>query len=84
MEREAARRWGGARSPTSGSMICGVTVVMETRKERAVKVRRFVVRQRPSLGVWLAHQCVLDAHSVSPLNFTSQPPLFYPDPPPIT
>lgn len=49
MERAAARRWGGARSPTKGSMSWGVTVVMETRKERAVKTLRSEVRHSPSL-----------------------------------
>ena len=50
MDSAAARRWGGARSPTSGSMSCGVTVVMATMKDIAVKTARLLVMQRPSLG----------------------------------
>lgn len=48
-ERAAARREGGARSPTSGSMSCGVTVVMATMNDIAVKVLRSFVRQRINL-----------------------------------
>ena len=51
MERAAARLFGGARSPTRGSMSCGVTVVMEVMKDIAVKVARSWVRHRPSLGI---------------------------------
>jgi len=49
MERDAARRWGGARSPTRGSMSCGVTVVTAVMKDIAVKVLRSWVTHRPSL-----------------------------------
>ena len=52
MEREVARRWGGARSPTRGSISWGVTVVMEVRRERRQKRGKEVVRQRPILGIW--------------------------------
>lgn len=45
---ELARRSGGARSPTRGSMSCGVTVVKPVRKETALKTGKEVVRQRPS------------------------------------
>lgn len=50
MDRAAARRDGGARSPTSGSMSCGVTVVTATMKDMAVKVPRSDVRHSPSLS----------------------------------
>lgn len=44
--REEARREGGARSPTRGSMSCGVTVVAPQRKDMAEKEGKEVVRQR--------------------------------------
>jgi hypothetical protein len=49
IDRAVARLFGGARSPTRGSMSWGVTVVMETRKDIAVKTGREVVKQRMSL-----------------------------------
>lgn len=54
-ERHAARRCGGARSPTRGSMSWGVTVVMPHMKEMPAKEEKFGVRQRAShyfWGVW--------------------------------
>jgi hypothetical protein len=48
IERLVARRCGGARSPTSGSMSCGVTVVTAVKKEMATKLSKDFVRQRPS------------------------------------
>ena len=50
MEREVARRWAGARSPTRGSISWGVTVVVEVRRETTQKSGKEVVRQRPILG----------------------------------
>jgi len=49
IERAAARRLGGARSPTRGSMSCGVTVVTAVRNDMTVKTVRFFVTQRPIL-----------------------------------
>lgn len=49
MDRDAALLLGGARSPTKGSMSCGVTVVMAVIKEMAVKAAKFVVTQTPIL-----------------------------------
>ena len=51
MEREIARLEGGASSPTRGSMICGVTVVMAVMKEMARKTLKLEVTQRPILGM---------------------------------
>lgn len=51
IERAAARRLGGARSPTRGSINWGVTVVTAVMNEIAVKTPRLVVMQRPSLKV---------------------------------
>lgn len=48
MERAVARRWGGAKSPTSGSMSCGVTVETAVRKESARKTGKDFVMHRPS------------------------------------
>ena len=45
MERAVARRWGGAMSPTRGSMSCGVTVVTLVMKEMARKVGKECVMQ---------------------------------------
>jgi hypothetical protein len=50
-ESAAARRCGGARSPTKGIMSCGVTVVTETMNDMPVKTPRSFVMQRPSLGI---------------------------------
>jgi hypothetical protein len=44
-----ARRSGGARSPTSGSMICGVTVATPTKNCIAMKAFKFVVVAIPML-----------------------------------
>lgn len=49
IESEEARLSGGAKSPTSGNMICGVTVVMAVMNEIPVKVAKEVVTQRPIL-----------------------------------
>ena len=62
--RAAARRCGGARSPTRGSMSWGVTVVMAVMKEMAVKVLRSEVRQRPSLAVLLLELVLLRGGNV--------------------
>lgn len=51
MESAAARLWGGARSPTSGSISCGVTVVTAVMKEIVVKMVSEFVTQRPILGL---------------------------------
>lgn len=51
MESAAARRLGGARSPTRGSMSWGVTVVTAVMKDIAVNTPRLEVRHRPSLGM---------------------------------
>jgi hypothetical protein len=48
IERAVARRWAGARSPTSGSMSCGVTVEMAVMQDRARKTGKELVRHRPS------------------------------------
>ena len=50
IESDVARRFGGARSPTRGSISCGVTVVTEVRRERRQKAGKELVRQRPILG----------------------------------
>lgn len=50
IESEDARLSGGAKSPTSGNMICGVTVVMAVMNEMPVKVAKDVVTQRPILN----------------------------------
>lgn len=49
MERDAALLLGGARSPTKGSMSCGVTVVIAVMKEMAVKAPKSFVTQTPIL-----------------------------------
>jgi hypothetical protein len=49
IDRDAALLLGGARSPTSGSMSCGVTVVIAVMKEMAVKAPRSFVTQTPIL-----------------------------------
>lgn len=51
IEREAARLFGGARSPTKGSMSCGVTVVTAEMNEMAVKTAKLSVMQTPILEV---------------------------------
>ena len=51
IERAVARRAGGARSPTSGSINWGVTVVTAVINERAEKTAKELVRQRPILRV---------------------------------
>lgn len=50
MERAAARRWGGARSPTRGSISWGVTVMMPVMKLMAEKTAMEEVTQSPILG----------------------------------
>lgn len=49
IERDAARLLGGARSPTSGSMSWGVTVVIAVMKEIAVKAAKDLVTHTPIL-----------------------------------
>jgi hypothetical protein len=44
-----ARRSGGARSPTSGSMICGVTVATPVKNCIAIKAFSFFVVANPML-----------------------------------
>lgn len=51
IESEAARLLGGARSPTRGSMICGVTVVTAVMNDIAEKTARDLVMQRPILSM---------------------------------
>ena len=48
MERACARFSGGAKSPTKGNIIWGVTVVIDAMKDSAAKASKLVVRQRPS------------------------------------
>jgi len=48
IDMAVARLAGGARSPTRGSMSCGVTVVTAAIKERATKTENDPVRHRPS------------------------------------
>lgn len=47
-EREVALRCAGARSPTRGSMSCGVTVVMPQMKDTAANVSKLDVRHSAS------------------------------------
>ena len=49
IDRAIARLCGGARSPTNGSIICGVTVVMAVKKEMAENAAKLLVVQRPIL-----------------------------------
>lgn len=49
MERAVARRPGGARSPTRGSISWGVTVVRAVMKESAAKTAKELVMQSPIL-----------------------------------
>jgi hypothetical protein len=49
MDKDAALLLGGARSPTRGSMSCGVTVVIAVMKEMAVKAPRSLVTHTPIL-----------------------------------
>lgn len=49
IDRDAALLLGGARSPTKGSMSCGVTVVTAVINEIAVKAARLLVTQTPIL-----------------------------------
>lgn len=51
MLRARGRRFGGASSPTRGSMIWGVTVVMAVMKETPRKTEKFEVRQRTILVI---------------------------------
>ena len=51
MDRAVALRSLGARSPTSGIMSCGVTVVRPVRKVRARNSLKFVVTHRPIQSV---------------------------------
>lgn len=56
MESEEARRSGGAKSPTSGNMIWGVTVVTAVMNEIPVNVANERVTQRPILDSTQAGQ----------------------------
>ena len=51
IERAVARRSLGARSPTSGIMSCGVTVVSPVMNVSARKTWKLVVTQRPTQSV---------------------------------
>jgi len=55
MERAVARRWIGARSPTSGSISWGVTVVTPVMNERARKTGKDFVTQRPTHCKFISH-----------------------------
>ena len=48
IDSDVALRRAGARSPTRGSMSCGVTVVKATMKDSARKTEKDFVRHRPS------------------------------------
>jgi hypothetical protein len=50
IESDAALLFGGAKSPTRGSISCGVTVVIAVMNEIAVKAFKFLVTQTPILG----------------------------------
>jgi hypothetical protein len=60
IERDAALLLGGARSPTKGSMSCGVTVVIAVIKEMAVKAPKSFVTQTPILETEKHQQTVLN------------------------
>ena len=49
IDRDAALLLGGARSPTRGSISCGVTVVIAVINEMAVKAAKSFVTQTPIL-----------------------------------
>ena len=51
IDRADARLCGGARSPTSGSMSCGVTVVIAVIKDIAQNTSKLLVRHKPILLV---------------------------------
>lgn len=46
--RQVARRFGGARSPTNGSISCGVTVVNAVINDNPTKTENEFVRHNPS------------------------------------
>ncbi len=48
IERAVARRWVGARSPTRGSISCGVTVETAVMKDIARKTENDFVRHKPN------------------------------------
>ncbi len=48
IESAVARLWRGARSPTRGSINCGVTVVTAVMKESAKKTEKDLVTHNPS------------------------------------
>ncbi len=53
IDKAIARLCGGARSPTRGSIIWGVTVVIAVKKEMAENAAKLLVVQRPILyGVY--------------------------------
>jgi hypothetical protein len=60
IESDAALLLGGARSPTKGSMSCGVTVVIAVIKEMAVKAPKSFVTQTPILETEVHQQTALD------------------------
>lgn len=51
IESADARFSGGAKSPTSGNIICGVTVVTAVMKEIPVNAAKDLVTQRPILQI---------------------------------
>lgn len=62
IDRQLAFLLDGARSPTNGSISCGVTVVMPQMNEMPEKVLNCVVRHKPSHCVsTLVSSCI---HSV--------------------
>lgn len=76
MLREVARWAGGARSPTRGSMSCGVTVETEVMKLRMQKTVKFLVMQRPilyilSLNLGIRRCFEGDAYQTVAVNQTS-------------
>lgn len=48
IERAVARRWSGARSPTRGSMSCGVTVETAVRNDITRKTENDFVTHKPT------------------------------------
>lgn len=59
MDKAAALLLGGARSPTSGSISCGVTVVTAVTKEIAVKAAKSFVTQTPILDRQMSNKILL-------------------------
>ncbi len=59
IESAVARLWAGARSPTRGSISCGVTVDTAVMKDNTRKTEKDLVRHNPS------HCGELDASAVA-------------------